>query len=258
MDLPFKIRWKLLRQHVLAGLNIGGHQHVTLEPHPLGAKIRVSDGTIIVPSPWRWKLYRKGWEARLNLLAREYGVGRHITLAQGNTILDVGANAGEFAFIAARAGARIYCAEPDPAVRACLHENIKSLDGASAHDVLFWKEEASIAFTCVPDFADSSVFAEHDDATTKRRATTIDAFCTENNIDQLDLIKCDAEGAEPEVLEGAADALKRTRMVAVDTGAERKGERTHTACRTILEAAKFDVIDETVGTRLMTYGLRQG
>lgn len=253
--LPFKIRWKLWRQDALAALHINGHRKVRIAAHPLGAVIVVDDGRIVVPSPFRWKMYRKGWTARLDQLAAEYGVDRHITLDADSVVVDIGANAGEFAHVCARYGARAWCLEPDAPTRACLEENIDALANAGAHDALLWKEETQIAFASIPAHADSSVFAESA-ATTSRAATTLDAFCARNGIDNIDLIKCDAEGAEPEVLEGAGVMLAKTRAVAIDTGAERKGARTHEACRAILEAAGFRVIDEAVGKRLMTYGLR--
>ena len=254
-DLPFKIRWKLWRQDALAALGVNNHRRVRIKAHPLGAEIIVDDGRIIVPSPYRWKLYRKGWAARLDQLAAEYGVGRHVTLNADSVVIDIGANAGEFAHICARYGARVWCLEPDATVRACLVENIAALPNATAHDALLWKEETQIAFASIPAHADSSVFAENT-ATTTRAATTLDTFCAEHEIENIDLIKCDAEGAEPEVLEGAGIMLARTRAVAIDTGAERRGARTHETCRAILEAAGFRVIDEAVGKRLMTYGLR--
>ncbi len=256
MGLPFKIRWKLWRQELLAAAKIRGHRRVRIAPHSLGAEIIISDGRFIVPSPYRWKLYRKGWQARLDQLAAEYGVGRHFHLTADSTVIDAGANAGEFAFVCARSGARVFCLEPDPAVRACLEENLLTLTNASVHDVLLWKEETDIPFASIPDHADSSVFAAGAAPTAMRRAATLDRFCADNAITRIDLLKCDAEGAEPEVLEGASGILANTRAVALDTGAERQGARTHGACRAILERHGFRVIDEAVGKRLMTYGVR--
>ncbi len=256
LRLPVKIRWKLWRQDLLAAAKFRGHQRVQLAPHILGAEVIVTDGRVVVPSPYRWKLYRKGWEARLDQLAAEYGLGRHVQLGVGSVVIDAGANAGEFAHICARAGARVYCLEPDNAVRACLAENIRSLTNASAHDALLWNEEADIPFVSIPEHADSSVFAAGAAPTVTRRATTLDQFCADHGVTRIDLLKCDAEGAEPEVLEGAAAVLGAARAVALDTGAERQGERTHAACRAILEAHGFRVIDEAVGKRLMTFGVR--
>lgn len=255
LALPISQRLKLVRQSIYASLKFQGHVFLSVSPDPLGAAIHVEGKTIYVPSALRWKLYRKGWRARLDQLEREYGVGRHCRLKEGSVILDIGANAGEFAHIAARHGARIYCAEPDPAVFSCLEANTAALANASIHDALFWHANEDISFYSAPARADSSVFDEGQGPQLTKRATTVEQFCADQDISQIDLLKCDAEGAEPEVLQGIGAMFPKIRIIALDTGAERKGERTNHACREILEAHGFYVIDEIVGKRLMTYGL---
>lgn len=254
MQLPAAQRLKLIRQSVLAALGIGGNAPVSLEETADGVFVLVDGQRISVPSPLRWKLYRKGWDARLDWLAREYGVGRHAALTAQCVVLDVGANAGEFAHVCARYGARVHCFEPDPAAFACLTRNLADLANATAHDDVIWKDDGEIEFGLAPERADSSVFAIG--PRIRKRALRIETFAREQGLSRIDLIKCDAEGAEPEVLEGAGPALAIVRAVALDTGPERKGARTHGACRAILEAHGFRVIDEKVGTRFMTFGVR--
>ena len=256
MRLPLKQRLKLIRQSVYAATGFRGHRPLAVRDHPLGAEILVEGVAVAVASPLRWKLYKKGWTARLDQLAREYGLGRHLDLGPESVILDIGANAGEFAHAAARAGARIYCVEPDPQAFACLRHNTANLANVSCHDALFWKETATLDFYSAPERADSSVFAEGEGPKLEKQAITADAFAEEHGITRIDLVKCDAEGAEPEVLEGAKGVLARAKLVAVDTGAERKGARTNIQCAAILNAAGLNIIEETVGKRRMTYGVR--
>lgn len=256
MRLPLKQRLKLIRQKIYAAISFRGHRPLKIKDSPLGADILVDGVTIAAPSPLRWKLYKKGWRARLDQLEREYGVGRHIQLDKHSTVLDVGANAGEFAHICARYDARIYCIEPDPRVFACLSRNIASLNNASAHDALLWKEAAALNFFSAPERADSSVFDEGQGPAAVKNAVPADAFAKEAGIERVDLFKCDAEGAEPEVLEGARDILKHVHLAAIDTGAERRGKRTNKECSKLLEDAGLRVLDEKVGKRLMTYGIR--
>jgi FkbM family methyltransferase len=255
MQLPLQIRLKLLRQRLYAGLGTGGNVPVALAEGDGGLVVRVDGRDIAVPSPWRWKLYRHGWEARLDRLEREYGVGRHVRLGPDSVVLDIGANVGEFAHVCARYGARVHCFEPDPKVYACLLKNIAGLANASAHDIVIWKEDGEIDFGLAPERADSSVFVK-DATSVKKRAQTIASFCRENAVARVDFIKCDAEGAEPEVLEGIGDFFMNVGAIALDTGPERAGARTHEACASILAAAGLRVIEEKVGTRWMTYGLR--
>lgn len=255
MQLPFGVRWKLVRQDLLALIGAGGHQRVRVIERDGRCYIETREKSFCVPSPLRWKLYRKGWASRLDQLADEYGVGRHFNLGADDVVLDIGANAGEFAFVCARVGASVHCLEPDPGVFTCLSENVAALDTAFAHQELIWKDDAPVRFALAPARADSSVFAEG--AETELQAVTLDTFCEANGIKDIALIKCDAEGAEPEVLEGAANTLCRTRCVALDTGPERNGARTHAACAALLSRAGFRVIEERIGKRCMTYGVRQ-
>jgi FkbM family methyltransferase len=254
LQLPAAQRLKLLRQDLLAALKIGGNVPVGLEEASEGVYVRVDGRRIAVPSPLRWKLYRQGWQARLDRLEREYGVGRHAKLSAESIVLDIGANAGEFAHVCARYGARVHCFEPDPLVFTCLQRNIANLPNASAQGAAIWKADGEVDFALSPDRADSSVFAKG--PRVKKQALTIATFARDSGLTRIDLIKCDAEGAEPEVLEGAGAAWPLVKSVALDTGAERNGARTHEACRKILEQHGFHVIDEKVGTRMMTYGVR--
>lgn len=255
MQLSTGQRAKLLRQRIFAALRINGEKDVRLEEADDGLYVRVDGRRIAVPSPLRWKLYRKGWEARLERLAREYGVGRHAALGPDSVVLDVGANAGEFAHVCARHGARALCFEPDPAVFACLQRNVAELSRVDAFDDVVWKADGEIEFGLAPERADSSVFAEGPKV--KKRAVTIATIARERALTRIDLLKCDAEGAEPEVLEGIGEAFPLIRAVALDTGAERMGARTNAECAAILAANGFDVIEEKIGTRLMTYGVRK-
>lgn len=51
--------------------------------------------------------------------------------------------------------------------------------------------------------------------------TTLDAYIQENHLKHCKLLKLEAEGAEPEILEGAREFLKICEYVAVDGGPER-------------------------------------
>jgi FkbM family methyltransferase len=255
LQLPASLRLKFARQRVLAALGVGGNVDVRLEETAEGVFVRVDGQRIAVPSPLRWKLYRKGWAARLDRLESEYGVGRHVFLNSDSIVLDVGANVGEFAHVCARYGARAFCFEPDPAAFACLEANIAALDNARGFDCAAWNENGSIDFALAPGRADSSVFA--DGPRVKKRAVTIETFARTQGLARIDLIKCDAEGAEPEVLEGVGAAFPLVSAVALDTGPERKGKRTNEECAAILRAGGLEVFDEKVGARLMTYGVRR-
>lgn len=255
LQLPLDQHLKLFRQRILSALKIEGNADVRLEEAADGIYVCVEGRKFAVPSPLRWKLYRKGWNARLDRLEREYGVGSRVCLGPQSVVLDIGANAGEFAHVCARYGASVFCFEPDPTAYSCLDKNTASLAKVEAFDDVIWKEDGEIGFGLAPERADSSVFAEGPRIT--RRAVTIETFAREKALPRIDLIKCDAEGAEPEVLAGIGSAIALVRAVALDTGAERHGCRTNVECASILRDHGFDVVDEKIGTRWITFGLHK-
>jgi FkbM family methyltransferase len=258
MSLPASQKLKLLRQSVLAAAGLGGNVDVAIEQGADGTVIRVDGRRIHVTSPLRWKLYRWGWQARLDRIAREYGIGRHVVLKPGDAVVDIGANVGEFALLAAGSGARVFCCEPDPAALTCLRRNIAGVAGITVIETAIWKEDGTVTFGLAPERADSSIFEQGAGIErVTRPALTLATLFAREKLEEVAFIKCDAEGAEPEVLEGAGERLRSVRAVAFDTGPERAGERTHDACAAILERHGFRVVEEKVGTRWMTYGINR-
>ena len=124
-----------------------------------------------------------------------------------------------------------------------------------------WNAEEELTFSLAASKADSSIFGadtpEFASGTIRRRATTLDRIAEDYGIDGLAFLKCDAEGAEPEVLEGGRELLRRTARIAIDTGPERRGGRTSAACEALLRDAGFTVRTRERG-RIVTYGSRGG
>ena len=257
MQLSTVQRLKLhVRQPLLSALKIDGNVPVRLEETADGLVAVVDGRRVHIPAALCWKFYRKGWEGRLDRLEQEYGVGDRFILDETSLVLDIGANTGEFAHVVARHGARAHCFEPDPSVFGCLKKNTAGLAGITVHDRVIWKENGTVSFGIASERHDSSVFAEGAPRV-ERAAMRLDTFAREAGVTRVSLLKCDAEGAEPEVLEGAGAFLKQIENVSIDTGPERNGERTHDACKAILEGAGFEVIEDRIGTRQMTYGVNK-
>ena len=161
--------------------------------------------------------------------------------------------------IAAARGARVFAIEGDPRVFACLSRNIAGTPGITAENALIWKTEEPLTFYSEPRKADSSIFKPISDETVQAitlPATTLDRLAERHGIDRVDLLKCDAEGAEPEVIEGGRALLARTRQVAFDTGAERMGQETSDDVERLLKDLGFTVSHEIRRRRKITFGIR--
>jgi FkbM family methyltransferase len=210
----------------------------------LAFDVFVGGETIRIPTVRRSQRYVSGIASKQNSLAVKYGCPQYYTPAKGDVTIDVGANVGEFSRWCAGHGARVFAFEPDPGVYACLRHNVAHLPTVTAIERALWSVPADLPFFSAFDTADSSLIRP--DATVLGVATIkavpLDSVAEVKAVAQIALLKMDGEGAEPEILQGAAETLKRTRRVVVDCSPERQGEDTAAPVKALLVAAGFRVV----------------
>jgi FkbM family methyltransferase len=214
-------------------------------------------GSIAVTSFRRWVRFDRGIDHQLTRLARHYGAGRYFEIARGDQVIDIGANVGEFSLHAARAGARVLAVEADAKVAAILRENARDVPAIEVVNQPIWSKDEVIELYSSPDDAESSLIRPSEyDQVVRVEATRLDTLAAKKGIGRVKLIKCDAEGAEPEVLGGASDVLARTEWVSFDCGPEREGKPTLDECRSILVRAGFEIVSAPVrrGARVILVG----
>jgi len=137
-------------------------------------------------------------------------------------ILDVGANTGQYATIARKAfpEAQIHSFEPNPAAFAKLRETAERL---RIHPIALGCGSAPGTRTMFDRSADSGtplatlvpgVFEQRGISPVRFEVelTTIDRFCEEWGLDEVDLLKIDVEGFEKSVLEGASNMLAKRKV----------------------------------------------
>ena len=202
------------------------------------------DHRLMLPTLTRFIRYRGGITWRIDKLAMRYGCPDFYEPQAGDTVVDIGSNIGEFSLYALSRGARTYSFEPDPTVYECLSYNLGRYPDAKALKLALWNEQTTLRFSSAPDKADSSFFApdSHVQDVIELEAARLDDVAEIQGLESIDFIKMDGEGAEPEILEGAANTLKRTRRIAIDVGPEREGQSTRDAVVEILEAAGFSIV----------------
>ena len=162
--------------------------------------------------------YRNGLDERALEIGNAYMLNE-INFNEGDCIIDCGANVGDlllyFDFN------KIYVdyigIEPSPEEYSCLKEN------ASGHKTLqigLWNEEIEKTFYVYSDGADSSlIMPANFDTEIKIKCNRLDNL--QFNKTHIKLLKLEAEGAEPEIVEGASEILKKTEFVTADLGPER-------------------------------------
>ena len=136
-------------------------------------------------------------------------------------VFDVGANIGQtsLAFHASFPKARIYAFEPFAAVFESLFKNVRSVPGITPFHLALGSTVADVT-TCRVTDHEAQTFrvapAAQDSSDTETvKVTTIDAFCLENGISRIDILKTDTEGSDLEVLKGAEKMLANGKIGAV-------------------------------------------
>ena len=135
---------------------------------------------------------------------KQYDVKNIFEVKEDATIFDIGAWKGDTAYFFSKKcsnKARIYAFEPDDYAFQIL-EKIKEkykLNNVIASNILFSNSETEINFLSM-DLNRQAV---------KMKSTTIDKFVEENNIEKIDYIKMDVEGAERNILEGSIKTIKK-------------------------------------------------
>jgi FkbM family methyltransferase len=199
--------------------------------------------TMHIPTLRRCRRYRMGIADRSGKLAGKYGLPAEYEPKPGDTVVDIGANVGEFARYCAQRGASVYAFEPDPTVAKCLRRNVRTFALVRVLEQALWNVPKLLKFYCAYDTADSSLISPSAplNSVLTLHALPLDQVAELAQLEHIDLIKIDGEGAEPEILEGARDTLAKTTHVSIDCGPERMGESTQVQVRKILRRAGFAI-----------------
>lgn len=223
--------------------------------HKLGDHwhLHVGHEQIYIAFPNRIGFYKHGIKPRLENLLKQFaaGEGNPVTLRPSDVIIDIGANIGEFSLACQALGCQVYAFEPDPDVQGALTANTRGKAGIECFSLALWHSEGELSFFRKGETADSSLIDNGSDNTVKVRACRLDTIDALKQVPTIRLLKCDAEGAEPEVLAGAIGVLPKVQWLAIDCGPERglTNERTLDAVREIVTSQGFEVIEAARGGR---------
>lgn len=194
----------------------------------------------------RLAFHERGLGARRATLMREYLVPQGL-VRPGDLVVDCGANIGEFALACAAEGATVLAFEPDPREFAALVANAETMPGIQPFHCALWNAAGTLPFFDKNDTGDSSLIdpggSEGAIMVDTVRLDSIDALPAAPH--RIRLLKVEAEGGEPEVLEGCGDLLARTDYVAADLGPERGIDRRNTVSEVVefLQQRDFRMID---------------
>jgi len=188
--------------------------------------------------------YEFGIKKRVNNLEYEYFLDQ-IEFNDGDTFLDCGANVGDLKLWFELQGINInYIAfEPSPTEYSCLKENIYP---SIAHNIGLWNQEGELTFYISSQGADSSLIEPLEfDYEISVQVSRLCEFITK----PIKCLKLEAEGAEPEILEGIGNKLNMIEFISADLGYERGKDclSTLTPVTNFLLSNNFELIDVNHG-----------
>jgi FkbM family methyltransferase len=128
-------------------------------------------------------------------------------LTPGQVVLDLGAHRGMFSNeLATRYGCRCHAIEASPD----LYREIPAMDRVTKYNYAVSSHTGSRDLTIAQNAEASSIIGVVDSetrGTVRVSAIDLQTFVSEHDIDRIDILKVDIEGAEVEVLDAAPDQL---------------------------------------------------
>jgi FkbM family methyltransferase len=166
-----------------------------------------------------------------------------ISFQNGDTIIDCGANVGElnYSFFFKNLNIKYFGIEPEIETFHCLQKNkIRSTDNFYNLALSNKNGDSKFYLDSVGGNSSLEYFGKDDHIVVK--TNTLDSLDLSNNIK---LLKIEAEGHEPEILEAAKKTLRVTDYVSVDFGYERGVNQNSTVNKVnnILNEMSFELIE---------------
>lgn len=166
----------------------------------------------------RCNIYINGIENRLNKLYKSYTLN-NVPINRNDIVIDCGSNIGEFSiYISKKFGCKVFSFEPELIEFDVLNENTKNLNITTINKALSNKN-GNFSLYSKNVSGDSSLIDNGSNHIKKINTIKLDDYI--ENETKIKLFKLEAEGFEPEILEGSIKTLKSVEYVACDCGPER-------------------------------------
>ena len=223
--------------------------------------VNTEDGVINTPTVFRCLNLSSGLKSRTEFLAKSYGLDffKSVFEKKSPNIIDIGANIGEFSIYCAHRNSNVIAIEHDKIAFEMLKLNAKrysdkintfnlSISNKSGVEKIYY-DTISGSTTIIKPINDANYqifdidkFTPEKKMFSSTQSLTLDDFIDQNEINFIDLIKCDAEGAEPEIIEGLKKNSSKIDFIVIDTIGERNGEDTTNDVVKLLKERKFEII----------------
>jgi FkbM family methyltransferase len=208
-------------------------------------KVTHNNQLIFFQSTVRINRFIRGFEHAGKRMWNRYKIDELLCGVEPGTIIDIGANIGEFSFYAHKniEKVEIFTFDPDPITKECIDNNLVGIN-VSINLVALSNKSGEEDFYLKPESADSSLHEPFGESVKiKTKIITLDSFFNNLELRQPVLLKMDTEGHEPEVLLGGIATLKHINWVSIDAGLERYGKPTSNDVARILVEQGFSEVN---------------
>ena len=191
-------------------------------------------------------LYRNGIQARGEFLFSSYCLNS-MNFEEGDVIIDCGANSGDLTLELKKRAPKVRYVgvEPNPEDFKVLKKNVDLETSECVNKALGERTEVLNFYVCTENADSSLVEPPYYTEIIDVEVVRLDNLCNELGIKKIKLLKLEAEGYEPEILNGASGILNSIEYVAVDGGYERDkdSEQTLTRVTNFLLENNFKMVD---------------
>ena len=214
---------------------------------------------IYIENILRWRSFKYKYDFSNIPLdrAKAYKIENYMKLSSTDTVIDIGANLGFFSQYCISKNTNIIAIEAEKNIFRALQANCSAYDKISFHNLAIANKDGMIPMAS-PVNNDMDSFSSiidknnYEDWSMKEvKCKTLDTLVDEVGLKKIKLIKCDAEGAEPEVLQGAKKTLQITEYISFDCGKERLGRDTLSECSKIIRDQGFEILEAKNVVRFM-------
>lgn len=157
-------------------------------------------------------------------LRRKYSLPGFVEVEAGDCVIDCGAFIGGFAIGAATVAASVHAFEPDKANFNCLKRNLQNAKNATCMNNGLYSYSDTMTLNISSSAVEHSLLIPDDGDVLEQveiDVLSLSDYAVQAGLKQIDFLKLEAEGVEPEIYKGLGKM--RPRKLAIDISPERDG-----------------------------------
>lgn len=191
--------------------------------------------------PYIWEAHH-GSKNYINKLQNIYIMPGFAEVEQGDVLVDIGAYLGSFSIMYHTTAKKVIAVDPGASYDKCLWMNVKDYRNILIAPVALWNSNTIIKLNLSLTPNDNSVLDADKYKINKQvevEALTIEELAKRFDLKIINFLKVEAEGAEPEILEGINSVI--IEKIVVNCGPERYGKSPTKEVISILLGKDYEV-----------------